>query len=100
MKSIHRPLVVLVVLALAGVASACTIPVFRYALERWELTPYEVLVFHKDPIPGNARTFLTNLERGQPVANVAVHVLEVNDTLPKGYRALYEKHGKDQPLPW
>jgi len=31
-------------------AHACTIPVFRYALERWELTAYEIVVYHKAPL--------------------------------------------------
>src|SRR4051812_45027960 len=99
MKS-ARLLAMFALLTLAVPALACTIPVFRYALERWELTPYEVVVFHKEPLPGDVRTLLTNLERGQPAANVAVHVLEVDAAIPKGYRPLYEKHGKDQPLPW
>jgi hypothetical protein len=88
------------VLAFAAVAAACTIPVFRYALERWELTPYEIVVFHKAPLPADVRTVLTNLERGQPAVNAAVHVLEVDAALPKPFRTLYEKHGKGQPLPW
>jgi hypothetical protein len=33
-------------LVLAGPASACNIPVFRYALERWRPDPYRVTVFH------------------------------------------------------
>lgn len=92
--------VAIALLALAIPALACTIPVFRYALERWELTPYEVVVFHREPLPGDVRTLLTNLERGQPAANVSVHVLEADGAIPKGYKALYEKHVKDQPLPW
>ncbi len=30
-----------------GVASACTVPVFRYALERWPSDAYRIVVFHK-----------------------------------------------------
>jgi hypothetical protein len=33
-------------LAIASVASACNIPVFRYALERWRPDQFEVIVFH------------------------------------------------------
>lgn len=35
------------VLLAAGVASACTIPVFRYALDRWEADPYRLVVPEK-----------------------------------------------------
>lgn len=40
----------LVSLAIASVASACNIPVFRYALERWRPDQPEVIVFHDSPI--------------------------------------------------
>ena len=31
--------------------AACSTPVFRYALERWEPDSYELTVFHRDPLP-------------------------------------------------
>ena len=34
----------------AGTATACSIPVFRYALTRWRATPYVALVVHKEPL--------------------------------------------------
>ena len=34
----------------AVVAEACSVPVFRYALERWQADPYEVFVFHRGPL--------------------------------------------------
>ena len=37
--------VILVSLAMATVAAACNIPVFRYALERWQPDPCEVILF-------------------------------------------------------
>lgn len=36
----------LLLLTIASVASACNIPVFRYALERWRPDQFEVIVFH------------------------------------------------------
>ncbi|MFN3190644.1 MAG: hypothetical protein ACE361_08990 [Aureliella sp.] len=39
-------LTALAFLAICGVATACNIPVFRYALERWKSDTYEVLIFH------------------------------------------------------
>jgi hypothetical protein len=29
---------------------ACSVPVFRYALERWQPSKYELVVFHKGPL--------------------------------------------------
>jgi hypothetical protein len=37
---------ILILTTLAGVASACNIPVFRYALERWKSDAYELIIFH------------------------------------------------------
>jgi len=37
--------VVVLLLMLSAVAQACTVPVFRYALERWPAAPYVVTVF-------------------------------------------------------
>jgi len=46
-----RPLIAIfvVTLAAAGVAHACQVPVFRYALERWTPDPYEAFVIHRGP---------------------------------------------------
>ena len=33
-----------------AVGQACSIPVFRYALERWQPSPYDVLIFHRGPL--------------------------------------------------
>ena len=38
------------VLLLAAVAVACNVPVFRYALERWNPDAYEVTLFHDQPL--------------------------------------------------
>ncbi len=37
-------------IAIASVACACNIPVFRYALERWQPDQCEVIVFHKSAL--------------------------------------------------
>ena len=39
----------------AGRIEACSVPVFRYALERWPPAPYELYVFHRGPLEGDAR---------------------------------------------
>jgi hypothetical protein len=31
-------------------ADACRIPVFRYALERWDPSPYDVIVLTRGPL--------------------------------------------------
>ena len=41
--------------ATAQPALACSVPVFRYALERWDPDPYPVVVFHRGPLTGEAK---------------------------------------------
>lgn len=84
---------------LAIVAQACSIPVFRYALERWELTPYEFVVFHKDPLDADAKAVVQSISDG-PTANYRVETIDVSKEIPKLYRPLFEKYGKGQTLPW
>ena len=43
-------------------AEACSVPVFRYALERWKASPYEVLVYHRGKLAGQDKKQVTALE--------------------------------------
>jgi hypothetical protein len=80
----------------AALVRACSIPVFRYALERWDLTRYEALVITKDPLPADADAWLKKLERGQPAANLNVRRLDVGK-LPKEYQKLWKKNARELP---
>jgi hypothetical protein len=86
----------LLLLGAAAIAHACSIPVFRYALERWDLARHEVLVFHKEPLPAEADAWLKKLERGEPAANLNVRRLDVAK-LPKEYEKLWKKNARELP---
>ncbi len=90
----------LLVPVLATAIHACSIPVFRYALERWELTSYELVVFHKDPLTADVKAWLKKIETGPPAANLRVETVDVSRDVAKNYKTLYDLFGKDQPLPW
>jgi len=60
----RRALLVLVVLGgFAGSADACSVPVFRYALERWRPDVYEAIVFQRGPLQGEPKELLKRLEK-------------------------------------
>lgn len=40
-----RNRIILFIFSAAAVAAACSTPVFRYAIERWEADPYQLLIF-------------------------------------------------------
>ena len=60
-----RTLVVaLGIVALVGAgAQACSVPVFRYALERFEVDPYEFVVFHRGPLAPDVKPAIDTLAK-------------------------------------
>jgi hypothetical protein len=91
-----RLLLVPVALGLNGPAQACTIPVFRYALERWELSPYDAVVFHRGDLPAETRSFLDSLTRD---ANLIVTAVDLDGKLTANQQKLWDSHGKPAELP-
>lgn len=65
-----------------GSAYACSVPVFRYALERWHPDPYEAVVFHRGFTSADS-ALLTRLQAAggrQSPANLRVGTHDVRDT--------------------
>lgn len=68
---------------------ACSIPVFRYALERWSPDPYRVEVLHRGPLSAEARAAADLLagyasDEGMPVqANIAYRLVDVGEEAAK-----------------
>ena len=90
-------MVAVVALALAPAAPACTIPVFRYALERWDLSAYELLVFHRGDLAKDARVFLDGLPNR---ANIVVRFVDLEGTLSPVHRKLWEESQGKATDPW
>lgn len=71
-----------IVLASASLAIACSVPVFRYALEHWQPDPYTVIVVHKEELSDEHRATIRSLQPkradGSPIANTVVEVLDMN----------------------
>ena len=75
-----------------GIACACNVPVFRYALERWQPDPYRVTLFYRDALTEEQRAMLRPLEEALPgndSANVSLHLVDVEDIQDDGDRALF-----------
>ena len=49
-------------LAIYTASEACQVPVFRYALERWQPDPYELVIVHKGSLPKEQAPLLVHLE--------------------------------------
>ncbi|MBN1419495.1 MAG: hypothetical protein JXP34_12010 [Planctomycetes bacterium] len=69
----------LLLIALAPPAPACTTPVFRYALERWEPDLYELVVTHYGPLSEEDEGALAALWKsveGPAIPNVTISVID------------------------
>lgn len=68
---------------LAETLWACNVPVFRYALERWQSARHEVVIFHKGKLtPPQQETvdLLTRASNAEtPLANLTVTVADLDD---------------------
>jgi len=82
----------------AAPARACDVPVFRWALERWEPDPYEVIVFHDGPLGERAEAIVGRLE-ADTRANIALDLVDLNAQPDERMRALWTRHSSAVP-PW
>ena len=86
-----RPLRLLLVCSwlAAGTALACSVPVFRYALEHWQADPFQVLVFHRDALTPEQEASLAQLTpKAGPRPNLLVRRVSLGDTLSPDLAAL------------
>jgi hypothetical protein len=101
------PLLFLLWLVGASPAQACSIPVFRYALERWrserEEDLYRVVVFHRGPLSPEEKSALDRLqtlsEVGARRANFVTELVDVSGKMTDDVRKLWEAQ-KNPTLPW
>lgn len=79
------------VLALAQVARACEIPVFRYALEMWPAAPYRAIVFHRGALAGAAGQAVDYLLKAQVsgAVNIEVHLVDLSTETDQELLALW-----------
>jgi hypothetical protein len=84
-------------------ASACTIPVFRYALERWESDRFLVIVYHDGRLTAEQNTAIQDLSERSSLAggplNIEVIRYDLNSP-PSAKLPDVQPPSADRPLPW
>lgn len=104
----HRAPVIAAVVMLTIVcgspsADACSVPVFRYALEHWRADPYLVHVFHQGELTAEQLERIEALtptgDDGSAVANLVVVTVDVDGDLGEGVAALWERQ-EPTAFPW
>jgi hypothetical protein len=91
-------LTLLLLVLTAARADACSVPVFRYALEHWAPSPYEALVFHDRPLTDAQLACLGKLEDDR--LNVSVRHIDLRGPLRDDHRAILATRPAGEPLPW
>ncbi len=62
-------------------AEACNVPVFRYALEFWPASPYQIIVVHKGPLSKEEQTAIAQLDKDaldETAINIMAGVLDLD----------------------
>ena len=82
---------------------ACSIPVFRYALERWSADDYEVIVFYQDNLSIEEQTMVDKLKKASSNsnshANIIVRTVNLSESPDESMRKLWEAQSSSE-LPW
>jgi hypothetical protein len=86
-----------------SLASACTIPVFRYALERWESDRFLVIVYDDGRLTADENSEIEELAQRSSIAggplNIEVIRYGLNATSPPKLLDV-QPPSADRPLPW
>ena len=88
----------------AATAIACNVPVFRYALERWQNDLYHVVVFHKGDLSPADKARVDDLgkhsvaERGN--ANLEITTVDIAQPFEPGFEDLFKTVPAGASLPY
>jgi len=87
----------------AGLAEACTTPVFQYALIEWEADPYVVIIFHRGPLSNEEQAVIDRLDESltdvDRPANLCVQTVNMAAEPAEELVRLYQAQPVGE-LPW
>lgn len=78
-----------------GGVSACSVPVFRYALEHWPADPFRITLFHRGALSAEQRALVP----AEPLANAKAQTVDLDDNPEPEMVDLWRRQGTDR-LPW
>ena len=90
----------LISLVFSTVTNACSVPVFRYALERWQPDTFQALVLHRGSLSAEQKKLIDTFDRseGKNRANVELVTVDLDAAPPPELLSLLEKQ-KETELP-
>ena len=93
------------ILTHAALAQACSVPVFRYALEHWRPDPFPVVIFHEGELTDEQKALIDRIEPqiDQPtekLPNAWVQAVDLgSEKVDPQFLRLWEEQ-EDASLPW
>ena len=87
----------------SGLALACSVPVFRYALERWDASPYAFVVFHRGPLSDADKKLIDLVSKSSfdngGKTNMFIQTVDVSQEMDDFAKSLWaQEDGADLPL--
>ncbi len=83
--------------ATASLSWACSVPVFRYALERWPPDDFTAFVFYEDTLPDEASNLITTIEKAH--SNLKIQLVDLKADPRPEWVAMWEEQ-ETEHLPW
>ena len=104
-KLISGALVAILILGTPILAWACSVPVFRYALEMWPPDEYEVVLFHQGPLNKEQKQLLEKIKpielENVSVPNMRIHEVDLKANPDPRWLKWWEKNKpKESSEPW
>jgi len=81
----------------ASPAFGCSLPVFRYALEQWQPSPYALVVYHKGPLSKDHRAALAQIIEATREANIRVKDVDLENDSDRDLKVVWDREGKETP---
>lgn len=96
-------LLTLVLIAGSSIATACSVPVFRYALEHWLPDSYVAYVLHHGPLNSAVMQQIENLQAqgldGRSTVNLLVKSIDVTEPQSLDLQQIVDEYQGDE-FPW
>lgn len=100
MRDLRFPFIaVAALLYFGGVASACNVPVFRYALERWRPDRFDVMLFHRGPLAAEVKAALKPVYKAEEQELLTLTLVDLDKPLEPEFKQLWESQPKAE-APW
>ncbi len=99
MKSMIKKILSAIILTLLGTVAfnsfACSVPVFRFALERWRNAPYEIFILHKGALTEAEKKIYGLMENAQyERGGFSLFDIDIEKTDERSAK-IWEKHKND-----